>query len=106
MFFGVYIHPSTKIGMNLRLGYGGSGTIIHKNCIIGNNCTLGTGVVLGGRSGIKMVPVLHDNVYIGAGAKVLGPVTIGKNCKIGANAVVLQDLPDNATAVGVPAKVI
>lgn len=95
-----------KIGKGTKFAYGGIGVIIHKRAVIGSNCNIGSNVTIGGRSNHQSVPVIGDRVYIGTGAKILGPVTIGDDVKIGANAVVLMDVPDNATAVGVPAKII
>lgn len=95
-----------KIGKGTKFAYGGIGVIIHKRAVIGSNCNIGSNVTIGGRSNHQSVPVIGDRVYIGTGAKILGPITIGDDVKIGANAVVLMDVPDNATAVGVPAKII
>jgi len=81
------------------------GIVINPACVIGNNVKINQQVTLGG-SGDKGCPIIGDNVYIGAGAKVLGGVRIGNNAKIGANAVVLADIPDGATAVGVPARIL
>ena len=90
----------------MRFGYSGLGTVVHARCSIGVNVSIGTNVTLGGRSGIREVPIVEDDVEIGSGAKVLGPVRIGRGARIGANAVVLSDVPPGATAVGVPAKVL
>ena len=97
---------SCKIGKNTILGYGGLGIVIHPRCVIGENCLISQGVTLGGTSHKYDVPKVGDNVLIGAGAKILGPVTIGDNVVIGANAVVTKDISDNCLAVGIPAKVI
>lgn len=106
ILFSCVLPPSAKVGRNVVFGYQGLGIVVHRNAVIGNNVVIGPNVTIGGRSGFQQVPVIEDNVLIGAGARVLGPVTIGKNAKIGANAVVLTDVPANAVAVGIPAKVI
>lgn len=83
------------------------GVVIGETTIIGDNCLLYQGVTLGGtgKDKGKRHPTLGDNVMVGAGAKVLGPINIGNNVKVAANAVVLKDIPDNCTAVGVPARI-
>lgn len=95
-----------KIGKGTILGYGGIGVVIHKRTVIGENCTIGTGVTIGGKSGHFEVPEIGDNVYISTGAKVLGPIKIGNNAIIGANAVVIKNVPKNAIVAGVPSKII
>jgi serine O-acetyltransferase len=94
------------IGKNTKLGYGGIAVVIHKNCVIGSNCTISQNVTIGGREGRKSVPVIGDNVFIGAGAKVIGDIKVGSGAIIGANAVVIKDIPQNAVVAGVPAKII
>lgn len=106
MLFGCQIGERTKFGKNVILGYGGLGVVIHDRAIIGNNVNIGSCVTIGGTSRKYNVPIIGDNTIIATGAKVLGPITIGKNCVIGANAVVLSDIPDNSLAAGVPARVI
>jgi len=106
ILFGLVLPPSAKIGAGTVLGYQGLGIVIHARAVIGRNVSIGPGVTIGGRNGIFEVPRICDGVEIGSGAKILGPVTIGENAKIGANAVVLTDIPENATAVGVPAQVV
>lgn len=106
LIFGAYIPPSATIGAGTRFSYGGSGVVIHAQAIIGSGCTIGPGCTVGGRSRQKKVPVLGDRVYLGGGAKVLGNVSIGSDVVIGANAVVINDIPSNCVAVGVPAVVI
>lgn len=95
----------TKMGKNVRLSHLGMGIVINPGCIIGDNVKINQHVTLGGR-GLLGNPTICDNVHIGAGAKIIGGVTIGKNAKIGANAVVLIDVPENATAIGVPARIL
>jgi serine O-acetyltransferase len=104
---GIEIHPGATIGHRVFIDHG-MGVVIGETAIIGNDCTLYHGVTLGGTSWNKgkRHPTLETGVVIGAGAKVLGPITIGKNAKIGSNAVVVKDVPENATAVGIPARIL
>ena len=104
---GIEIHPGATIGRGLFIDHG-MGVVIGETAEIGDNCTLYQGVTLGGtgKDVGKRHPTLKDNVMVGAGAKILGAFTIGENSKIAANAVVLCEVPDNATAVGIPAKVV
>lgn len=99
---GVDIHPAAKIGKNLFIDHG-LGVVIGETAIIGDNCTIYQNVTLGGtgKERHKRHPTLCNNVIVGAGAKVLGNITIGDNVKIGANSVVLRDIPSNCTVVGV-----
>ncbi|MGD6961107.1 serine O-acetyltransferase [Fictibacillus phosphorivorans] len=98
------IHYPTKIGKNLKLPHGGKGVIISSKAIIGNNVTIYHQVTIGTIKANGDAPIIEDNVLIGAGAKILGPIVIGEGAKIGANAVVINDVPSNKTTVGVPAK--
>jgi len=109
---GIEIHPKVKIGKNLFIDHG-MGVVIGETSEIGNNVTIYHMVTLGGISpsidsneqrSIKRHPTLKDNVVIGSGAQILGPVIIGENSKIGANAVVTKNVPDNAIMIGIPAK--
>ena len=104
---GIEIHPGAEIGKGLFIDHG-MGVVIGETTIIGDNVTIYHGVTLGGtgKHKCKRHPTIHDNAIIGSGAKVLGPISIGNNARIGANAVVLKDVPDSATAVGIPAKII
>ncbi len=104
---GIEIHPGAQIGHGLFIDHG-SGVVIGETTIIGNNCTLYQGVTLGGtgKQTGKRHPTLGNNVMVGAGAKLLGAFTVGDNSKIAAGAVVLSDVPENCTAVGIPAKVV
>ncbi|MBE6550414.1 MAG: serine O-acetyltransferase [Ruminococcaceae bacterium] len=106
-FTGIEIHPGAKIGKGLMIDHG-MGVVIGETTEIGDNCTLYQGVTLGGtgKDVGKRHPTLGNNVMVGAGAKVLGPFKIGDNTKIAANAVVLEEIPDNCTAVGIPAKIV
>jgi len=80
--------------------------IVQKRAVIGDNVTIAQCVTIGGRSKKKNVPIIGNNVYIGAGAKILGDIIIGNNVIIGANSVVLIDVPDNSVVAGIPAKII
>ncbi len=109
---GIEIHPKAKIGKNLFIDHG-MGVVIGETSEIANNVTIYHSVTLGGISpsidsesqrNIKRHPTLKDNAVIGSGAQILGPVVIGKNAKVGANAVVTKDVPENAVMVGIPAK--
>ena len=109
---GIEIHPKAKIGKNLFIDHG-MGVVIGETSEIGNNVTIYHMVTLGGISPsidsdsqreIKRHPTLKDNVVVGSGAQILGPILIGENSKIGANAVVTKDVPPNAIMVGIPAK--
>src|SRR5210317_921271 len=106
-YTGIEIHPGARIGRRFFIDHG-MGVVIGETAIIGDDCTLYHGVTLGGTTWEKgkRHPTLKDNVVIGAGAKVLGPIMIGKNSKIGSNAVVVSDIPEDSTAVGIPAKII
>ncbi|MEW6428829.1 MAG: serine acetyltransferase [Thermodesulfobacteriota bacterium] len=103
--FCCFIPYSTRIGRNVHFGHLGMGIVIHKEAIIGNDVRIDQHVTIGGRVG-PGAPVIGNNVRIGAGAKVLGSLRIGDHAQIGANAVVLKDVPDGATAVGVPARIV
>ena len=102
---GLEIHPGAKIGKGLVIDHG-MGVVIGETAEIGDNVLLYHGVTLGGtgKDKGKRHPTVGDNVIIGSGAKVLGAIYIGSNSKIGANSVVLKDVPEGATAVGIPAK--
>ena len=109
---GIEIHPAVKIGKNFFIDHG-MGVVIGETSEIGDNVTIYHMVTLGGISPsinsdnqrqVKRHPTLKDNVVIGSGAQVLGPITVGENAKVGANAVVTKDVPANAVMVGIPAK--
>lgn len=106
-FTGIEIHPGATIGKGLFIDHG-SGVVIGETTEIGDNCTLYQGVTLGGtgKDTGKRHPTIGNNVMIGSGAKVLGPFTVGDGAKIAAGAVVLDAVPEGATAVGVPARMI
>jgi serine O-acetyltransferase len=90
----------------VRFGYSGLGIVVHARARIGSHVVIGTNVTFGGRKDYEGVPMIEDGVEIGTSAKTLGPVTCGRGTRIGANAVVLTDIPPGATAVGVPARII
>jgi len=104
---GVEIHPGAIIGKGLFIDHG-AGVVIGETAELGDNCTIYQGATLGGtgKDSGKRHPTLGNNVMVGAGAKVLGPFKIGDNSKIAANAVVLEEIPSDSTAVGIPAKVV
>lgn len=104
---GIEIHPGATIGKGLFIDHG-MGVVIGETTIIGDNCTIYQNVTLGGtgKEHGKRHPTLGNNVLVGAGAKVLGPFTVGDNARIAAGAVVLNEVPANSTAVGVPARVV
>ncbi|MHA1314626.1 MAG: serine O-acetyltransferase, partial [Candidatus Helarchaeota archaeon] len=104
---GIDIHPGAEIGSNFFIDHG-SGTVIGETTKIGDNCTIYQNVTLGGTSleRKKRHPTVGNNVVIGAGAKVLGPIRIGNNVKVGANSVVVNDIPDDCVVVGVPGRII
>ena len=104
---GIEIHPGAKIGKGLFIDHG-MGVVIGETTEIGDYCTLYQNVTLGGtgKESGKRHPTLGNNVLVGAGAKVLGPFRVGDNARIAAGAVVLDEVPENSTAVGVPARVV
>jgi len=113
-FTGIEIHPGAKIGKNLFIDHG-MGVVIGETSEIGNNVTIYHAVTLGGSSPSidserqrheKRHPTIGDDVVIGSGAQIIGPIKVGNNSRIAANAVVVKDVPDNATMVGIPAKAV
>ncbi|MFW9946541.1 MAG: serine O-acetyltransferase [Promethearchaeota archaeon] len=104
---GIEIHPGAEIGKDFFIDHGG-GVVIGETAKVGDNVTIYQGVVLGGTSSdpIKRHPIIGDNVVVGTGAKLLGPIMVGNNVKIGANSVVVNDVPENSVVVGVPGRVI
>ena len=107
MWTGIEIHPGAKIGRRLVIDHG-TGIVIGETAEIGDDCLIYHGVTLGGtgKDVGKRHPTIGNNVLIGTGAKVLGPLKIGDNSRVAANSVVLRDIPPDSTAVGVPAKVV
>lgn len=106
-FTGIEIHPGAKIGRRFFIDHG-MGVVIGETCEIGDDCILFQGVTLGGtgKEKGKRHPTLGNNVLVATGAKVLGSITLGDNSKVGAGSVVLKDVPQNATVVGIPGKVV
>ena len=104
---GIEIHPRAKIGKNLFIDHG-MGVVIGETAEVGDDVFMYHGVTLGSTSTKKEKrhPTISNGVIIGAGAKLLGPIKVGKNAKIGSNAVVITDVPENVTMVGIPAKII
>ncbi len=103
----IEIHPGAKIARRLFIDHG-LGVVIGETSVVGNDVTLYQGVTLGGtgKEHGKRHPTIEDDVVIGSGAKVLGNITVGRNCRIGAGSVVLRNVPENSTVVGVPAHII
>ncbi|MDR0287390.1 MAG: serine O-acetyltransferase [Clostridiales bacterium] len=107
-FTGIEIHPGAKLGSGLFIDHG-MGVVIGETAVIGDNCTIYHQVTLGGtgkEKNAKRHPTVGNNVLIGAGAKLLGPFTVGDNALIGAGSVVLSDVPENATVVGIKARIV
>lgn len=104
---GIEIHPGAQIGEGVFIDHG-MGVVVGETTVIGDNCTIYQGVTLGGtgKDKGKRHPTIGNNVVIGSGAKVLGPFRVGDNSKIAANAVVLSEVPDNCTVVGVPGRIV
>jgi serine O-acetyltransferase len=104
---GIEIHPGARIGRRLFIDHG-NGVVIGETAIVGDDVTLYQGVTLGGtgKEHGKRHPTIEDGVVVGGGAKILGNITVGKNCRIGAGSVVLRNVPDNSTVVGVPGHII
>ncbi len=104
---GIEIHPAAKIGRGVLIDHG-MGVVIGETAEVGDGCVIYQGVTLGGtgKDKGKRHPTLGKNVMVGAGAKILGPFTVGDNSKIAANSVVLQEIPPNSTAVGSPARIV
>ncbi|MBI5749118.1 MAG: serine O-acetyltransferase, partial [Nitrospinae bacterium] len=106
-FTGIEIHPAAKIGGGFFIDHG-MGVVVGETSEIGENCTIFQGVTLGGVSldKGKRHPTLMDNVIVGAGATILGPVTIGSNSRIGAGSVVVNEVPPNSTVLGIPGRIV
>jgi serine O-acetyltransferase len=104
---GVEIHPGAQMGRGILIDHG-SGVVIGETAVVGDGCTIYQGVTLGGtgKEKGKRHPTLGKNVLVGAGARILGPFEVGDNCKVAANAVLLEPLKENSTAVGVPARAV
>ena len=105
------IPPSANIGSGTIFAYGAIGVVVHTDAIIGKNCVIGQSVTIGAKEAYisnekHMCPVIGDNCYLAAGAKLLGGISIGSSCQIGAGSIVLSSLPDNSIVVGAPARII
>jgi serine O-acetyltransferase len=107
LFTGIEIHPAAQIGRRFFIDHG-MGVVIGETAVVGEDVTIYQGVTLGGTSNDrgKRHPTLLNNVVVGGGAKILGNITIGSNCRIGAGSVVLRDVPNDSTVVGVPGHII
>ena len=106
LLFNCSVPASCTLKEGVTFAYGGIGVVIHARCVVGRHCLIGQNVTIGGKSGWYEVPIIGDNVEICAGARILGPIRIGNNVIIGANAVVVKDVPDNCIVAGVPAHII
>lgn len=104
-FFGCEVSSKMSVGKGMRLLHNGLGVVIHPKSVIGDNLRIHQNVTIGGRTGYGL-PIIGNNVMIGAGAVIMGEIKVGDNVKIGANAVVMTNVPDNCVAVGVPARII
>lgn len=103
ILFACQISPGLRVGRRFVLAYGGLGTVVHGQCVIGDDVTIGANVTLGGNFGKGGVPHIGNNVYVATGAKILGPVVVGDNVVIAANAVVLGDVEPGSVYAGIPA---
>lgn len=106
VLFSADIPYKLKIGKGTKMPHDALGSLFHPDVIIGNNCVILHGVTIGGRSGYKNLPIIKDNVWIGAHSIILGPITIGENSIIGAGSVVVKDVAANSVVAGNPARVI
>jgi serine O-acetyltransferase len=106
LLFNSVIPVSATIGAGTSCDHRGIAVVVHSRAQLGKNCRIWPQVLIGGRSGAQGVPVIGNNVMLSAGAKVLGPIRVGDNVIVGANAVVIHDVPDNSTVVGVPGRIL
>lgn len=106
LLFNCWLAPRTQIGTGTWLAYGGMGVVVHQDARVGRNVLVAHQVTIGGRSGSQRMPVIEDDVYLGAGCRVLGPVTVGWGAFVAPNAVVTADVPPGVTVGGVPARVL
>lgn len=104
--FATWIPSSASIGRGFVCGYWGLGIVIHKHAVIGDDCAIAQNVTIGRNPGDVRVPVLGNRVYVGAGAVIVGEIRVGDDAVIGANSVVLADVPERAVVAGVPARLI
>jgi serine O-acetyltransferase len=106
ILFSVVLPPSVKVGARTEFAYQGLAVVVHARAVIGDDVYIGPQVIIGGRGGEQQVPVIGDKASIGAGARVLGPVTIGAGATVAAGAVVLADVLPGQTVAGIPARPI
>lgn len=106
LLFAGWVPHTAQIGRRVVLGYGALGIVIHARAVIGDDVHIDQGVTIGGNGTCEGVPTVEEGVYIGAGAKILGPVRIGYGSVIGANSVVVRDVPPRCVAAGIPARII
>lgn len=102
LIFGCYLPYTAKIGQQFIIGYGGIGVVIHSRAIIGNNVKISQNVTIGGTNGDYGVPIIGNDVIVGAGAVIIGDIIIGSGSVIGANTVVTKDIPERSLVVGIP----
>jgi serine O-acetyltransferase len=106
LLFNSYIPSSCKIGKDTLIAYGGIGVVIHSRAIIGDHCMIGQGITIGGRNGETDVPTIEDNVYLGAGCRIIGDIKVGHDSIVAPNSVVTKSFAPYSVLAGVPAKVI
>jgi len=106
ILFSLALPASVKVGKRVTFAYQGMAIVVHARAVIGDDVYIGPQVIIGGRSGEVAVPVIESGAFIGAGARVLGPVTVGRGATVAAGALVLQDVAAGATVAGIPAKPI
>jgi serine O-acetyltransferase len=106
LIFNCSIPPQTRIGSGSWLAYGGMGVVIHADARLGSRVFVSQQVTIGGRSGSRQMPVIEDDVYLGPGCRILGPITIGRGVLVAPNAVVIEDVPPDVTVGGIPARVL
>ena len=106
LIFNSSVPYKCKIGKNTKFAYGGIGVVIHARTEIGENCLVGQGVTIGGKANLHKAPKIGNFVYMAAGSRIIGDITIGNNVVIGVNAVVNKSVPDNCVVAGIPAKII
>ena len=106
LLFNSSIPAATRIGPDSWFAYGGMGVVLHEDVVIGRNVFIAQQVTIGGRSGSAVMPVIEDDVYIAPGARILGPIVVGAGSFVGANAVVIRDVPPHSTVGGIPATVL